>query len=287
MQQQSLKTVNSDQQAVKPFLRWAGSKRKQLSRLRQFWTPGGRYIEPFVGSACLFFELSPSEAILGDNNAELIEVYRVVCEAPDRLYRRLCRLSRNEETYYRWRRKDPGSLDEETRALRFVFLNRNCFNGIFRTNDDGQFNVPYGRKTGAYFTKSDLQHCSEMLKRANLVEGDFEATTSQAKRGDFVYLDPPFAVQSRRVFREYGHRSFDTADIPRLAKELHRLDGLQAHFLVSYADCTEARQLAKPWNSIRLPIRRHIAGFSDRRRQAYEWLISNMSIPIALSRASA
>lgn len=280
MRPPSLSQIEPQHPRGKPFLRWAGSKRKQLARLRRFWQARhARYVEPFAGSACLFFELAPTKAILGDNNDSLIEVYRVVRDNPGRLHDRLCRLRRDSETYYRWRAKSVDSLDAETRVVRFLYLNRNCFNGIYRTNVDGKFNVPFGQKTGVYFSKEELQHCSELLQATKFVSGDFVKTLSLVRRGDFVYLDPPFAVRSRRVFREYGHRSFETSDVPRLAEELRRLDGVGADFLVSYADCTEARKVAKEWNAIRLPIRRHVAGFAGNRRLAYEWLISNMGIP--------
>jgi len=109
-----------------------------------------------------------------------------------------------------------------------------------------------------------------------------EATLALVRKGDFVYLDPPFAVNSRRVFRQYGTGSFDTSDVPRLASELRRLNRIGAHFLLSYADSSEARDLAKHWNSIRLPIRRHVAGFGIQRRNAYEWFICNAPIPDAV-----
>ena len=131
---------------AKPFLRWAGSKRKQLPRLKQFWTESHkRYVEPFAGSACLFFELGPGAAILGDKNGSLIEVYRVARDNPERLYDRLCRIKRDGGTYYRWRSKRPAELDAETRALRLLYLNRNCFNGIYRTNHPGRLQRPYGQ----------------------------------------------------------------------------------------------------------------------------------------------
>jgi DNA adenine methylase len=263
----------------KPFLRWAGSKRKQLQRLSQFWNAKHkRYVEPFAGSACLFFELAPTSAVLGDNNRSLIEVYRVVRDHPDRLFDRLCRIRRDAETYYRWREKNATQLDAETRALRFVYLNRNCFNGIYRLNAQGNFNVPIGTRPGAYFTRAELQHCSSLLKRARFIEGDFSKTLNRVERGDFVYLDPPFALESRRVFTQYGMTSFDTSDVPRLGNSLRFISSVGADFLVSYADCKEARNLAQNWNSIRLPVRRHVSGFAGSRRLAYEWLISNMSI---------
>jgi DNA adenine methylase len=235
-------------------------------------------VEPFAGSACLFFELGPDAAVLGDSNKELIEVYRVVRDEPERLYRRLRHIARDLPTYRRWRQLEPALLDRDTRALRFLFLNRNCFNGIYRTNTDGHFNVPMGRRPGAYFSKDDFLACSAALQKATLVAGDFVKTVEKVKAGDFVYLDPPYAVTSRRIFKQYGKKTFDTADIPRLSECLTAIVAKDADFLVSYADCAEARALAVGWNSIRLPIRRHVAGFSGDRKKAYEWLISNRPI---------
>lgn len=263
-----------------PFLRWAGSKRKQVTRLALFWFPNHkRYVEPFAGSACLFFEIAPKVAVLGDSNEELIEVYRVVRDEPERLYRRLCRIGRDPATYLRWRYLKPETLDRETRALRFLYLNRNCFNGIYRTNLRGEFNVPMGTRLGEYFSRDDLLRCCRLLRSSTLVAGDFAKTLERVTAGDFVYLDPPYAVTSRRIFREYGKETFDTADIPRLSESLTEIVRRKADFLVSYADCAEARQLARKWFSVRLPIKRHIAGFAGCRKTAYEWLISNRRAP--------
>jgi len=271
---------------VKPLLRWAGSKRPQLPRLRTFWSESHTgYVEPFAGSACLFFAIAPLEAVLGDANRELIDFYKVVRREPERLYRRLCRIRRDTATYQKWRSIDPQSLDQETRALRFIYLNRNCFNGIYRTNLDGKFNVPMGKEQGAYLSKAELMRCSELLQRASLVTGDFAKTVSHVKAGNFVYLDPPYAVGSRRVFREYGKHTFGTPDISRLSKSLSEIREIGADFLVSYADCREARAMAAQWNAIRLPIRRNIAGFAGARKNAYEWLITNLPIPQSLKQA--
>ena len=278
-------TVESNPRA-KPFLRWAGSKRKQLGRLAHFWKESHtRYIEPFAGSACLFFELAPSNAILGDSNKSLIEVYRMVRDRPAQIYDRLCRIKRDEETYYRWRKKSADSLDAETRVVRFVYLNRNCFNGIYRLNMKGEFNVPYGIRPGGYFSRADLNLCAYRLQKAKFVSGDFALTLKHVRKGDFVYLDPPFAVKSRRMFREYAVESFSTDDVPRLGKSLANIVKSRADFLVSYADCKEARGLASDWNAVRLPIRRHVAGFGVNRRMAYEWLITNMPMAEGFHRA--
>lgn len=178
-------------------------------------------------------------------------------------------------TYKRWRALKPRGLDQETRALRFVYLNRNCFNGIYRTNMQGHFNVPMGSKLGEYFSEDDLVRCAELLRGAVLVAGDFAKTLEQVKAGDFVYLDPPYAVRSRRIFREYGKETFNTTDIPRLAESLGEINRRRADFLVSYADCSEARLLARDWYALRFSIKRQVAGFADDRKTAYEWLVSN------------
>jgi DNA adenine methylase len=265
---------------VKPLIRWAGSKRAQVPRLREFWSNSHSvYVEPFAGSACLFFAIEPSAAVLGDTNLELIEFYRIIRDEPKRLCKRLYKIRRDAPTYKKWRSIDPQSLDRETRALRFIYLNRNCFNGIYRTNLEGKFNVPMGKDQGVYFTEGELLECSELLRRVMLVAGDFTKTLAHVRRGNFVYLDPPYAVNSRRIFREYGKHSFDAADIPRLARCLKGIHETGADFLLSYADCSEARALASKWNAVRVPTRRNVAGFAGARRNAYEWLISNLSIP--------
>jgi DNA adenine methylase len=166
----------------------------------------------------LFFDLAPPAAILGDSNRELIEVFEVVREEPESIYRRLCRIRRDVRTYLRWRNLNPRKLDRSTRALRFVYLNRNCFNGIYRTNVEGRFNVPMGKRPGQYFSQADLLRCAQLLQNARFVCGDFENTLQHAQQGDFVYLDPPYAVSSRRVFREYGKDTFTVKDVTRLAE---------------------------------------------------------------------
>lgn len=268
------------QSSKRSFLRWAGSKRKLTPRLRKFWTADySRYVEPFAGSACLFFSVAPEQAILGDNNTELINVYRILRDAPERMYRRLIKIPRERDTYYRWRAKDPDLLDLETRALRFVYLNHNCFNGIYRTNVAGQFNVPFGSKLATYLSRDEFLGCSEALAKVKFVAADFQETLAYVSRGDFVYLDPPYAVTSRRLFRQYGKKPFDTDDVERLAKELRRIHKIGAHFVVSYADCRQARALAEDWYSQKVLVRRHIAGFTDHRAHSYEWIISNTPAP--------
>jgi DNA adenine methylase len=230
-----------------------------------------------VGCAALFFHVQPASAVLADINAELMETYRAVCENPDALYDALASLPVGEQHYYRIREQDPSRLTKFGRAVRFVYLNRHCFNGIYRTNNAGRFNVPFGDKPGVIPPVETFRRCAQLLQRAALRACDFGHVLRDTREGDFVYLDPPYAVESRRVFREYGPRDFAEADLARLADHLKRMDSRGVAFLVSYADCTEARRLLKDWKPVRIRVRRHVAGFARSRRVAYELVATNVA----------
>jgi DNA adenine methylase len=260
-----------------PLLRWAGSKRQLIPELRRFW-PGGatRYIEPFAGSACLFFELGPKRALLGDVNRELIETYREVKHRPIPIAELLEPLKRSKRTYYRLRKTDPTFLSSAEKAARFIYLNRFCFNGLYRTNRAGAFNVPYGAAgTGELATQDQLLRCSWRLKSARLCCCDFEKLCAQAVPGDFVYLDPPFRVSERRVFSEYQPEVFSKRDLERLRESIERLAAENVRFLVSYVDSAEAEYLQTGFYVRRVQVRRNIAGFVDKRTNSQELLISN------------
>jgi DNA adenine methylase len=273
-----MRSVSED---LKPrsFLRWAGSKRRLLPELSGFWRPAyRRYVEPFAGSSCLFFELQPQAAILSDKNAELMEVYEVLRDRPRRLHELLTLLPRNESTYYSLRRQPPGQLSRIHRAVRFMYLNRFCFNGLYRTNRLGQFNVPYAPTgTGEVPSLEQLLVCAELLRNATLRAWDFGTTLRYVVKGDFVYIDPPFAVSTRRVFVEYGPKLFTRDDLGRLARHLVSIHNRGATFLLSYADCREAREIFRGWAVRRIRVKRNIGGFADVRRNAYELLVTNSS----------
>jgi DNA adenine methylase len=260
-----------------PLLRWAGSKRKVLPRLASFWRPQfKRYVEPFAGSAALFFWLQPERALLGDINSDLISAYRVIRERPDEVHAAVSGIKRSEREYYRVRSQDTARLGAFARAVRFIYLNRHCFNGIYRTNAEGHFNVPYGHsRTGTIPPVEHFRRAANLLHRASLREADFGMLLRTVTRGDFVYLDPPYAVESRRVFRQYNQREFSTRDLERLSAQLRVIDRRGATFLVSYAECREARDLFRYWNVRRIRVRRHVAGFASNRRHAAELLVTN------------
>ena len=262
---------------VKPFLRWAGSKRQLLPVLSTYWLGSfKRYLEPFLGSGSLFFYLLPNLAILGDINPNLIATYeQVKSNLPDVLSE-LSTMRKGKEEYYRTRSIDPSSLSPSQHAARFIYLNRFSFNGLYRTNRRGDFNVPYGGgRSGDLPSWELLEACSKALQVAQLVSGDFEVVLRQARAGDFVYLDPPYNVKASRVFNEYGPSSFEACDLERLRRWLDTLTDLGVEFVLSYAKCEEAELLMTGYTPTEITVRRNIAGFSGNRRRAGEWLISN------------
>lgn len=262
----------------RPVLRWAGSKRQTVERLAKLWAPGyARYVEPFAGSAALYFTIRPGNAVIADRNRDLIDTYRVLCERPAELHARAIAVPKSKQIYYKLRDRDPGGLSTLERAVRFLYLNRYCFNGLYRTNSDGGFNVPYAPSgTGGFPSCAEFEACARLLSTAKLRAWDFGTTLRYVRAGDFVYLDPPYAVESRRVFREYGAFGFGRSELVRLVRHLRRIDERGAMFVLTYADCAEARRLFSEWPQKRIAVRRNIAGFAGARKRAFELLISNL-----------
>jgi DNA adenine methylase len=180
--------------------------------------------------------------------------------------------------YYRLRATRPNTLRPIARTARFVYLNRHCFNGVYRINRQGQFNVPIGRRTGAIPTADDFSTCARALRRADLRSGDFESCLCDVRKGDFVYLDPPYASKTRTTYGEYSYDSFEQEDLPRLLKALLRIDRLGATFLLSYAYSSPMRQALSRWHVRRVAVQRHVAGFARHRHGVYEILVSNRAI---------
>lgn len=262
-----------------PFLRWAGSKRQILPKLAQFWNHSfSRYVEPFAGSACLFFYLAPRAALLGDINGELISTYRTVRDEYREVSRVLRTMRKGKRQYYRIRSLLPERLPRAKRAAHFVYLNRCCFNGLYRTNRKGNFNVPYGGKgSGSLPPLKTLKNASALLERATLVKGDFESVLDRVRPGDFIYMDPPFSVSNRRVFKEYDASVFSFEDVIRLRRRMEQLSQMGIPFVVSYVQSSEADYLSKGFNISIVSVRRNVSGFLAGRIQCKELLISNLS----------
>lgn len=258
-----------------PLLRWAGSKRKLVDLLISISPPSfERYVEPFAGSACLFFAMRPCRAILNDLNRELISTYRTIRHRPGAVAAAVHAIPVGASTYYSVRAQNPATLTTVMRAARFVYLNRYCFNGVYRTNRRGQFNVPRGSRTGRKLRPSRYAECASALKSVHLMSGDFERCLDLTTSGDFVYLDPPFTT-GRPTYGEYGYRTFDQRDWSRFVDALRRIDQIGAKFLVSFAPVEAFLSCVTQWYTQRILVRRHIAGFAYARRRSYELLVAN------------
>jgi len=275
-----MKPLESDSEHRKPWsppiFRWAGSKRKLVPILLKHCPSNyGRYIEPFAGSACLFFALKPKKAILGDINEELLRAYNTIRNHPKMVARAAKVIPNSKEMYYKTRNTDPDMLNPVDRAARFVYLNRFCFNGVYRVNKRGQFNVPRGYRTGQIQDESMFYHYSLLLRAVEFHIGDFEKCLQDTQKNDFLYLDPPYATNGRRRAGEYGNNCFESKDIIRLVKILKQIDKIGARFLLSYANTSELANLLPSWTCNKLLIRRHVAGFAKHRVTVKEVIISN------------
>ncbi len=259
------------------MLRWPGSKRPLLSQLlsRIDWKHN-RYFEPFAGSACLFFAAKPSMAVLGDLNRELIETYMAVRDHPRLVSRAMRQWPIAKGPYYRVRALSAENLTRIDRAARFIYLNRLCFNGVYRTNRRGEFNVPYGTNTGRLPTEAHLYRCSVALRSAELRAGDFESTVADAGPGDVIYLDPPYTAAPSVAYGLFGYGSFVAADLNRAVWCLEALDARGVSFLFSYAaEPALISRLPKRWTVEHVSTRGQIAASLDSRTARPEVLIAN------------
>jgi DNA adenine methylase len=246
-------------------------------------------VEPFAGSAALFYAINPNEAILSDSNQELVRTFEQVRDNAARVYECLSELPLGRESFYRLRALDPHQLRSAERAARFIFLNRFCFNGLYRTNAKGHFNVPYAAtKTGGLPPRSVFLRSAGLLAKANLYCGDFQRVLEvHVRKGDFVYLDPPYAVGNRRIFNQYGPHTFGLHDLERLRLILREIDQRKATFVLTYAWCREATTVFAEWGQRRVYTQRNIAGFAKHRRTAAELIVSNFVVQQASARKGA
>lgn len=260
------------------FLRWAGSKRKSLSLLAAAYTNVDRhYVEPFAGSAALFFSLRPPSGTLGDLNGHLVNAMRQVRDRPRQLHRRLVKLPRNRAAYYdarlEFNRIEPYGLDS---AVLFVYLNRNCFNGLWRTNSEGIFNVPYGGiEMGRTPPVELFEACSAALQRAKLRHQDFRKTIAEADRRSFIYADPPYFTSTERTFIEYGKRSFGQSDLRDLIAVLMQASKRGAHIALTYNEAMPIEEIPKSWMRTKFEITRNVGGFSGARKKQVEILYTS------------
>jgi len=230
---------------MQPFLKWAGGKR-WLASSELFPVPNSysRYVEPFLGGAAVFFALLPQKAYLSDLNEDLILLYEVIRDAPGALYEKMEEHQEfhNEEYYYNLRSSSPRS--DINRAAKFLYLNRTCWNGLYRVNLKGQFNVPIGTKNTVLFDDDDFEAVSSALKSARIECSDFEAIVENTSRGDFLFLDPPYTVQHNyNGFLKYNEKIFSWEDQIRLRDAVARAAARGVSIVLTNADHASIRNI--------------------------------------------
>ncbi len=273
--------------AVRPFLKWAGGKRQLLPRILTLVPPRVRtYVEPFLGGGALFFALAArrrfKRAVLGDFNGELIGCYEAVRDDVDAVIKKLAGLRNTRDVYYEVRGQNPERLKPAERAARLIYLNRCGFNGLYRVNSDGLFNVPFGRYARPTICDPGrLRAASRALADVELVRGDFASVLRGRRLGadDFVYLDPPYVPISKTAsFTAYAG-GFSMKDQERLAQLLRRLAARGVPAVLSNSDCADTRRLYDGLAVESLPARRAINSVASRRGPVAELLVQTRPLP--------
>jgi len=274
---------------VGPFFRWAGGKRRIVRELEKRIPSSfkGRYFEPFLGSGALFFHLVQNARLragvfLSDGNRELVRTYHAVLKWPARVHAQLVAHERAHSPVYYFTQRRVRSLNlapafDVDVAARFLYLNHHAFNGLYRVNREGMFNVPMGVTSRPLPTRETLQAVGQTLRCAVLSVGDFEKTLRKGKprRGDLVYFDPPYVpISETSNFTDYSPQSFGMQEHMRLRDVARTLKEHGIHILLSNSDSAVTRKLYRGFTLESIAVHRSISARSDRRGPVSELIVT-------------
>ncbi len=265
-------------QTVKPFLRWAGGKTWLVKHLHLFLPENGfkKYHEPFLGGGAIFFSLNNlNKAFLSDSNADLITTYQVLKSNIEGVIKVLKGFKNNERFYYKVRGSDCVSPIEG--AARFIFLNQTSFNGIYRVNQKGQYNVPFGYRTKGFLDEENLRLVSNKLQNATLFSSDFDNIKKNIKNRDLVFLDPPYTVtHNMNGFIKYNQKLFSLEDQYRLSKLIDHIRSHDAFYIVTNASHPKIIEIFEKGDKrIELPRASLIGGKNSYRGRTIEYIFTN------------
>lgn len=263
---EEVKIKNTDVKSLKPFIRWAGGKQNLIDEI--FSTINfegiGRYFEPFLGGASFFLKGHFPNSYLSDLNPNLINCYQQVRDNPLELFNRLnsIALPVTSETYYKVREEFNNHNGQQNldQAIRFIFLNRTSFNGIFRVNSSGKYNVPFGKPDPAFSSLEHLLAVSQKLKHANIFHGYYDEIESLVIENDFIYLDPPYPkLSDTAYFNHYTLDKFDNVEQEKVADFAQKLSAKNSKVVISNADLSIIRDLYSGWNILECSAYRYIS----------------------------
>ena len=281
---------NKNVQKYKPILKWAGGKTQLLEHLLpKIPKEYNRYIEPFFGGGALFFALKPKNSIIADSNPELINLYRVIAKDVNSLINELKNLKNEKDFFYDMRRKEFSELSEIEAAARTIFLNKTAFNGLYRVNKKGQFNVPFGYyKNPKILDEDQLLAASKLLKKTKILLGDFkDVLCENAKKGDFIFLDPPYLPVSKYSdFKRYTKEQFYEKDQISLANLVNKLSKKGCHILLTNSNHPLIHELYKDFNIDIYKTKRNINSKSTNRK-GEDIIVSNFKKRIIFTNAKS
>jgi DNA adenine methylase len=261
---------------IVPFLKWAGGKRWLTSHYSWLFPKSyNRYIEPFLGSGAVFFHLAPAKALISDSNTGLINAYYQVRSNWQRVEQALRRHHREHGEEYYYIERGRRHIVAHEKAAQFIYLNRTCWNGLYRVNLRGDFNVPVGTKTSVCLETDDFESIARQLRRAKIVVSDFEAVVEQAKEEDFLFVDPPYVTRHNfNGFIKYNDQLFSWNDQERLANAIKLAALRGSKILITNADHDSVRALYRNIGRM-VRIRRHsvLAADSNNRGRTTELAI--------------
>ncbi|WP_244241138.1 DNA adenine methylase [Leptospira selangorensis] len=239
--------MEKETQTSQPFLKWAGGKRWLIEKYPHlFKTEYKRLIEPFVGSGAVFFFLSPARAILNDSNTDLINTYISIKEDWKSVLKNLQKHQRNHSKEYYYTIRDREYVSRSAMAAKFIYLNRTCWNGLYRVNAKGSFNVPIGTRSSVILGNDDFEKVSNTLRKAKLFSNDFSKVIKDAKYGDFIFADPPYTVKhNNNGFIKYNESLFSWEDQLRLKEDLQSAVKRGAKALITNAFHPSIKELYK------------------------------------------
>lgn len=258
----------------KPFLRWAGGKRwllKEIDKLLDI-SLFEKYHEPFIGGGSVYFHLDPKKAFISDSNNELINAYIQVRDNPELVIKFLSEFENSEEFYYKLRKQRFN--DEIKEAARFIFLNQTSFNGIFRVNLNGEYNVPFGHRLNHKIDFENIKNASLCLKNTEIFTEDFHKTIDNVNTGDLVFLDPPYTVaHNKNGFIQYNQKIFSLKDQYRLKNYIQNLREIGAYYIMTNAAHHSIKEMFLNGDKMYELERASLIGGKNAKRDKYSELI--------------
>ena len=259
---------------TKPFLRWAGGKKWLLKELDKFVNikDYNFYHEPFVGGGAVYFHLLPNKAIISDSNKELISTYQIIKDNPLNVIKHIKSFERSKEFYYFIRNQKYTNAVEE--AARFIYLNQMSFNGLYRVNSNGDYNVPYGYREKFQFDYENLLQVSELLKNSQIKHQDFKESIANIKENDLVFLDPPYTVtHNSNGFIHYNKKLFSLEDQYNLSDTIKTIKNIGAYYILTNAAHQTIRDIFNNGDKMYEIDRASLIGGKNAKRGNYAELI--------------